>query len=191
MDTNVRDTVYKIALLFTNIIFTPCVTYYKFPHSIATIGTVLSYMPLMSCSYITVDVSHHQQGKQNSFQTVSQTSLFVFHLHCIVFLETSCTTQQCFLPLHTHIRVTRWSPIVTDLPLKSSAHLKVCQILKWGGFVWSHLSGANPLLGWIHEKFLQEINGLRGRVGHDFLQRDRRVIFKCNFVVIWQLCDLL
>lgn len=95
-------------------------------------------------------------------------------------LEALYTTQQCLFSQHT---VHTWYTLIYYRD--RSLHITVRCLMR------SHLTGTNPLFGWINEKFLQQINGLRRRVGDDFLQRDRRVIFKRDLVVIGQLCDLL
>ena len=54
-----------------------------------------------------------------------------------------------------------------------------------------YLSGGAALSGRINQELVEQVHSLGGRVREDLLQWDRWILLEGNFIVIWQLHDLL
>ena len=65
------------------------------------------------------------------------------------------------------------------------------KLFSWSPLPASYLSGRAALFGRIHQELVEQVDGLRGRVGDDLLQWDRWILLKGDFIVVRQLYDLL
>lgn len=55
----------------------------------------------------------------------------------------------------------------------------------------SYLSSRAASVGRINQEVVEQVDGLRGRVRDDLLQWDRWILLEGDFIVIWQLHNLL
>lgn len=53
------------------------------------------------------------------------------------------------------------------------------------------LFGRYSLFGWINKEFLKKVQSLSRCIRNYFFERDRVVLRKCDFIVVWQLRNAL